>query len=257
MGGVQVLHRSGGEEAAESFFTGDADLEFRDGRVQPGVQVLPELGHFQEPGDGYAGGAGDARGDRGGGDAGGCRSLAFTYNDPVIWAEYALDIAKVAHAHGFKTVAVTAGYISRRGAGRILRADGRGERRPKGIHRGFLRKLCQAQLEPVLETLKFLETRDRCLVRADEPDDPRRERFDRKRPRHVRMDRGEPWAGCAGAFHGISPRLQDDGDAAHAAGDAGASAGRSPWSAGIRYAFVGNVNDELTRARIAMAAGNC
>src|SRR6476646_7254083 len=42
----------------------------------------------------------------------GCRSLAFTYNDPVIWAEYAIDIAKVARAEGIKTVAVTAGYIS-------------------------------------------------------------------------------------------------------------------------------------------------
>src|SRR5688500_7921816 len=37
----------------------------------------------------------------------GCRSLAFTYNDPVIWAEYAIDIAKVARQEGIKTVAVT------------------------------------------------------------------------------------------------------------------------------------------------------
>ena len=41
----------------------------------------------------------------------GCRSVAFTYNDPVIWAEYAIDIAKVARPRGIKTVAVTAGYI--------------------------------------------------------------------------------------------------------------------------------------------------
>jgi len=42
----------------------------------------------------------------------GCRSVAFTYNDPVISAEYAIDIARVCHAEGIKTVAVTAGYIS-------------------------------------------------------------------------------------------------------------------------------------------------
>ncbi len=42
----------------------------------------------------------------------GCRSVAFTYNDPIIWAEYAIDTARACHALGIKTVAVTSGYIS-------------------------------------------------------------------------------------------------------------------------------------------------
>src|SRR6185437_1099489 len=42
----------------------------------------------------------------------GCRSVAFTYNDPVIWAEYAIETARACHAAGVKTVAVTAGYIT-------------------------------------------------------------------------------------------------------------------------------------------------
>ena len=41
----------------------------------------------------------------------GCASVAFTYNDPVIFAEYAMDVADACHARGLKTVAVTAGYI--------------------------------------------------------------------------------------------------------------------------------------------------
>ncbi|MGH7193963.1 MAG: AmmeMemoRadiSam system radical SAM enzyme, partial [Candidatus Saccharimonadales bacterium] len=41
----------------------------------------------------------------------GCRSVAFTYNDPVIWAEYAIDTAKACRERGLKSVAVTAGYI--------------------------------------------------------------------------------------------------------------------------------------------------
>jgi pyruvate formate lyase activating enzyme len=41
----------------------------------------------------------------------GCKSVAFTYNDPVIFAEYAMDVADACHAHGIKTVAVTAGYM--------------------------------------------------------------------------------------------------------------------------------------------------
>jgi pyruvate formate lyase activating enzyme len=41
-----------------------------------------------------------------------CHSVAFTYNDPVIWAEYAIDTARACHERGIRTVAVTAGYIS-------------------------------------------------------------------------------------------------------------------------------------------------
>ena len=41
----------------------------------------------------------------------GCKSIAFTYNDPVIFAEYAMDVADACHAKGIRTVAVTAGYM--------------------------------------------------------------------------------------------------------------------------------------------------
>src|SRR5574341_765797 len=40
----------------------------------------------------------------------GCKSVAFTYNDPVIFAEYAIDVARACHERGIKAVAVTAGY---------------------------------------------------------------------------------------------------------------------------------------------------
>jgi pyruvate formate lyase activating enzyme len=43
----------------------------------------------------------------------GAQSVAFTYNDPVIFAEYAIDTALACHKRGIKTVAVTAGYIHR------------------------------------------------------------------------------------------------------------------------------------------------
>src|SRR6185312_15861035 len=42
----------------------------------------------------------------------GCKSVAFTYNDPVIFLEYAVDVARACHARGIKTVAVTAGYLT-------------------------------------------------------------------------------------------------------------------------------------------------
>ena len=58
----------------------------------------------------------------------GCHSVAFTYNDPVIWAEYAIDTALACHVRGIKTVAVTAGYIDAGGTARVLRGHGCGER---------------------------------------------------------------------------------------------------------------------------------
>ena len=70
----------------------------------------------------------------------GCRSVAFTYNDPVIFAEYALDTADACHARGVATVAVTAGYIGAGARQRVLRQDGRRQRRPQGLHRRVLRQ---------------------------------------------------------------------------------------------------------------------
>ncbi len=59
---------------------------------------------------------------------------------PVIFAEYAMDTADACHARGIATVAVTAGYIGDRRAARVLRQDGRGQRRPQGVHRRVLRE---------------------------------------------------------------------------------------------------------------------
>ena len=53
--------------------------------------------------------------------------VAATYNEPAVWAEYAMDIADACHAHGLKMVAVTSGYFTPQ-AGRIFRKNGRGQR---------------------------------------------------------------------------------------------------------------------------------
>ena len=87
----------------------------------------------------------------------GCRSLAFTYNEPIIWAEYAVDIAKAAHARGLKTVAVTAGYISREARGEFFGHMDAANVDLKAFTEGFYSRLCQARLEPILDTLKFLK----------------------------------------------------------------------------------------------------
>ncbi len=87
----------------------------------------------------------------------GCRSVAFTYNDPTIWAEYAIDIARAAREQGIKTVAVTAGYISPEARGEFYQWMDAANVDLKGFTDVFYRKLCQAQLDPVLDTLVYLK----------------------------------------------------------------------------------------------------
>jgi pyruvate formate lyase activating enzyme len=89
----------------------------------------------------------------------GCPSIAFTYNDPVIWAEYAIDIAKVAHAYGLKTVMVTAGYITQEALPIVYDHIDATNVDLKNFTENFYRKTCLAHLAPVLETLKTLKRR--------------------------------------------------------------------------------------------------
>jgi pyruvate formate lyase activating enzyme len=86
----------------------------------------------------------------------GCRSIAFTYNDPVIWAEYAIDIARAARPAGIKTVAVTAGYISPDARAEFFDSIDAANVDLKAFSETFYRKLTQTQLQPVLDTLVYL-----------------------------------------------------------------------------------------------------
>lgn len=87
----------------------------------------------------------------------GCRAIAFTYNDPVIWAEYAIDIAKVARQANIKTVAVTAGYISPQARRDFYQHIDAANVDLKAFTETFYRKLTQTSLAPVLDTLKYLK----------------------------------------------------------------------------------------------------
>jgi pyruvate formate lyase activating enzyme len=91
----------------------------------------------------------------------GCKSLAFTYNDPVIFAEYASDCAEAAHALGIRTVAVTAGYITDQAREEFFRHIDATNVDLKGFTEEFYQKLCFAELGPVLETLEWLKRESR------------------------------------------------------------------------------------------------
>jgi pyruvate formate lyase activating enzyme len=87
----------------------------------------------------------------------GCRSVAFTYNDPVIFLEYAIDVAEACHEHGLKTVAVTAGYITEEPRAEFFRHMDAANVDLKAFTDDFYWKLCGGHLGPVLDTLKYLK----------------------------------------------------------------------------------------------------
>jgi pyruvate formate lyase activating enzyme len=87
----------------------------------------------------------------------GCESVAFTYNDPVIFAEYAMDVADACHAVGIKTVAVTAGYIHDLPRRDFYAKMDAANVDLKGFTDEFYFKLCAAHLHPVLDTLRYLK----------------------------------------------------------------------------------------------------
>jgi pyruvate formate lyase activating enzyme len=86
-----------------------------------------------------------------------CRSVAFTYNDPVIFLEYAVDVAQASHERGVKTVAVSAGYISAEPRAEFFRHMDAANIDLKGFTEVFYKKLCSGKLAPVLETLEYLK----------------------------------------------------------------------------------------------------
>lgn len=86
----------------------------------------------------------------------GCRSVAFTYNDPVIFHEYAIDVAQACHEQGIKSVAVTAGYVCDEPRAEFYRYMDAANVDVKAFTEGFYRQLTGSHLQPVLDTLIYL-----------------------------------------------------------------------------------------------------
>ncbi len=105
-------------------------------------------------------------------------SIAFTYNDPVIWGEFVIDISRLARAHGLKSVMVTAGYVTAEARPEVFRYIDAANVDLKAFSERFYRKLTFSHLEPVLQTLKWLKQETDIwfeitnLMIPDENDDP-------------------------------------------------------------------------------------
>ncbi|MGH7859650.1 MAG: AmmeMemoRadiSam system radical SAM enzyme, partial [Candidatus Binatia bacterium] len=86
----------------------------------------------------------------------GCSAIAYTYNDPVIWAEYAIDIARVARSAGVKNIFVTAGYITAEARREVYEYMDAANVDLKAFTERFYRHVTLSHLEPVKDTLRWL-----------------------------------------------------------------------------------------------------
>lgn len=91
----------------------------------------------------------------------GCRSIAFTYNDPVVFHEYAIDTAQACREAGIKAVAVTAGYQCDAPRREFYRWMDAANVDLKGFTERFYWKVCGGHLQPVLDTLVYLKKETR------------------------------------------------------------------------------------------------
>ena len=87
----------------------------------------------------------------------GCRSVAYTYNDPVIFLEYAVDVAKACHKKNIKSVAVTAGYICEEPRKEFFAHMDAANVDLKAFTEEFYWKITGGHLQPVLDTLLYIK----------------------------------------------------------------------------------------------------
>ncbi|MBA4501883.1 AmmeMemoRadiSam system radical SAM enzyme [Marinobacterium marinum] len=85
-----------------------------------------------------------------------CRSIAFTYNDPVIFHEYAIDVAKACHQHGLKSIAVSAGYVCPAPREAFYQHMDAANIDLKAFTERFYKRICGGSLAPVLDTLEYI-----------------------------------------------------------------------------------------------------
>lgn len=172
----------------------------------------------------------------------GCRSVAFTYNDPIVWAEYAIDTAWACRALGIKTVAVTSGYITPLARPAFYEAIDAANVDLKGFAETFYWKLCAGHLEPVRDTLRWLvrqtnvwvEITNLIIPRANDSEDELRRMCD-----WVAEELGPDVPLHFSAFH-PDFRLTDRGVTPLATL---LKAHQIARSAGLRYVYTGNVSD--------------
>ena len=172
----------------------------------------------------------------------GCRSVAFTYNDPTIFFEYAIDVAEACHAVGVRCVAVTAGYISPAPRAEFYRHIDAANVDLKAFTEEFYFKITKSHLKPVLDTLEYLKHETKVWFEITTlliPGENDSEKEIELLSRWVVERLGPDVPLHFSAFH-PDYRMLDKPRTPHATL---AMARRVAMEQGVRYAYAGNVHD--------------
>jgi len=186
----------------------------------------------------------------------GCRSIAFTYNDPTIFFEYAMDVAEACHARGIKSVSVTAGYMNPLPRAEFYRHIDAANVDLKAFSEDFYFRITKSHLAPVLDTLEYLKHQTKTwieittLLIPGENDSPKEiellsrwvvDRLGPDVPLHF------------SAFHPDYRML----DKPHTPHNVLATARRIAMEQGVRYAYIGNVHDVGKQSTYCHGCGTC
>ena len=184
----------------------------------------------------------------------GCKSVAFTYNDPVVLAEYAIDTAKACHDRGIMAVAVTAGYITPEARPEFYSVMDAANVDLKAFTEAFYQKLTLSHLEPVLDTLKWLKHESNVWFEITNlviPQENDSEDETARMCEWIVKNLGTDVPVHFTAFHpdfrlndrlGTQPRTL-------------LNARKIALAAGIKYAYTGNINDAMTQSTYCHACG--
>ncbi len=172
----------------------------------------------------------------------GCASVAFTYNDPVIFLEYAIDVADACRERGIRTVAVTAGYVCDEPRRDFFRHIDAANVDLKAFSEDFYRHVCGGHLQPVLDTLEYLRRETKVWLELTTLLVPDRNNSDDE------LDRMTTWV-----VEHLGPDVPMHFTAFHpdykmrdvppTPAETLVRARRVALSNGVRYAYTGNVHD--------------
>ena len=185
----------------------------------------------------------------------GCESVAFTYNDPTIFFEYAIDVARACHEAGVRTVAVTAGYMCAEPREEFYRHIDAANVDLKAFTEKFYWEITGAHLEARPRHARVPEEADQRLARDHQPRHPRAQRLGRGDRRNEPLGDREPRARYAHALFRLPSGLED----ARRAGDTTVHAHAGPRiarAAGVRHAYTGNVDDPAGESTFCHGCGN-
>ncbi|MBI3355319.1 MAG: AmmeMemoRadiSam system radical SAM enzyme [Nitrospirae bacterium] len=173
----------------------------------------------------------------------GCRSVAYTYNDPVIFHEYAIDVAQACREQGIKSVAVTAGYVCAEPREEFYRYMDAANVDLKGFTERFYKQICGGSLQPVLDTLVYIKHHTNVwleittlVIPGENDSEAEIERLTQWVVEHLGPDVPIHFS----AFHPDYKMLDKPATSPATL----AMARKIAMKNGIRYAYTGNVQDE-------------